>query len=352
MRITTTDLKADEVKRLRLRYGCTECDGWVTEYLDPETKERYLGCSRNQNHVIGREVGHQYDPNIKSLREELLKKMSVVQANKIAKYTGQQLINRNEAREIIESLFPKAPKVEQDRAILTCVSYGLNPLNKHVFLVPFNQGKNSETWALVMGIKAKRLLASRRGPFSYVDGTPRIMTKDEQIKTFGLSDDDRIWVITKVKDPQTGAEAVGYGFWLNDSTVYGKEKGNTAFNMAAIRSESQALDRLRPGEMPTGVGVINEDAVEGEYREITPDGEILEHTKGPEKVTPASMKSEAKQPGEKPDARPEFKTKQEVIDYFLKQGGTQEQIKERIGDIDIDKLQISPKGLENFLFGK
>lgn len=180
------------------------------------------------------------------------------------KYVGQATLQKVELREIIVSLFPEAPELEMARAIMLCASYGLNPLNKHVFLIPFNKGKPNEAWATVMGIKAKRLLASRRGPFSYMDGTPRVMTEQERMSTFGQLDTDRLWVITKLRDPKTGAEAVGYGFWLFEDELRGANKGNSEFNMASIRSESQALDRLRPGEMPQGIEAVDE-TIDAEY---------------------------------------------------------------------------------------
>lgn len=181
------------------------------------------------------------------------------------KYIGVVSLTKPQAREILVAVFPEAPESEIARAVILCASYGLNPLMKHVFLIPFNKGTPKETWATVIGIKAKRLLASRRGSYSYVGDTPRVMTEAEQKAIFGEVYEDKIMVITKVKDPATGAEAPGYGAWPKNSEPYGTDKGNSKFNMAAIRSESQALDRLRPGEMPVGIEVAPEEFIEGEY---------------------------------------------------------------------------------------
>ena len=192
-------------------------------------------------------------------------------ADALAKYVGQTSLQKVELQDIIETLWPEAPQVEKAKAIMLCATYGLNPLNKHIFLIPFNKGEPDETWALVMSIHCKRLLASRRGPFSYVDNTPRIMTDDEQLKVFGEVLNDRLYVITKLRDPKTGAESVGYGFWLNKDKPKGENKGNTRFNMAAVRSESQAIDRLRPGEMPLGIEGVEESAIEAEYSITEPE---------------------------------------------------------------------------------
>lgn len=191
----------------------------------------------------------------------------------LAKYVGQKVLAKSELTSILDLFYPQAPTIEKQKAIALCASYGLNPLNNHVFLILFNrknrQGEITGTdWSMVIGIKAKRLLASRRGPFSYIDGTPRVMTLTEQENTFGQSFTDRIYVITRLQDPATGATATGYGYWLKADSVKGESKGNTAFNMASIRSEAQALDRLRPGEMPTEVEVTDEQYVTGEFHEV------------------------------------------------------------------------------------
>ena len=197
----------------------------------------------------------------------------------LTKYMGVVSLTKPQAREILIAVFPEAPESEIARAVMLCATYQLNPLMKHVFLIPFSKGTPKETWATVIGIKAKRLLSSRRGSYSYVDDTPRVMTEQEQKITFGEVDDSKLWVVTKVRDPLTGAEAVGYGFWPKESQPHGTDKGNSKFNMAAIRSESQALDRLRPGEMPEGIEVVPEEFIEGDYKVVDKaTGEITEPT--------------------------------------------------------------------------
>jgi len=175
----------------------------------------------------------------------------------IAKYSHLPALTKEQATEVMQSVYPGAPNTEMTRAILLCVNFALNPLMGHVFLIPF-KGKEGTTWATVLGIKAKRLLASRRRPFSYVNDSPRLMTKEEQEKVFGKVDEKNIVAITILQDPRTHAQARGYGKWPKDATPYGTDKGNSPENMAFIRSESQALDRLCPGEMPVGIEVTDE----------------------------------------------------------------------------------------------
>ncbi len=189
----------------------------------------------------------------------------MVTDTKLQRYQGNTSLTEKEASHILSLCWPKAPHDEVMRAALLCKCYGLNPLMKHVFLVPFkNKQTDTISWATVIGIKATRLLASRRRPYTYVDG-PRVMTEEEQQAIFGKVDHGRIWAICKVGDLQ-GNQAPGYGFWPRTDNPYGMEKGNTPENMAFIRAERNALDRLFPGEMPD-VEVVDERFTNGQHVE-------------------------------------------------------------------------------------
>ncbi len=101
---------------------------------------------------------------------------------------------------------------------------------------------------------------------------------------FGEVFADRIWAITKLRDAK-GNEAAGYGCWQKADGVYGTEKGNTRQNMAFIRSERQALDRLFAGKMPS-IEVVDERYIASNGREINiATGEI---TDGKEPVVSAT----------------------------------------------------------------
>jgi hypothetical protein len=130
---------------------------------------------------------------------------------------------------------------------------------RHVFLVSYKNRKTGEvTWSTQLGIRATRLMAVRKGTFSYLDDSPRIMSDEEQQKIYGEVAHDRIRAITILRDEKTGAVVRGYAHWMLSDEPKGMEKGNTKANMAFKRSEAQALDRLRPGEMPSGVDVVDE----------------------------------------------------------------------------------------------
>jgi len=227
----------------------------------------------------------------KKRRKKLEQKYGSKNIRAVAKYEGVVSLSRSMAGEILEAIWPEAPAAEKARAALLCSTQQLNPLMKHVFLIPFNKDKPNESWATVIGINAKRLMASRRGAFSYIDDTPRIMTEEEQVKRFGSAKKDKLVVIVKLKDPQTGAEAVGYGEWPlkkrawdnskkqyveSDNEPYGTDKGNSMFNMATIRGESQALNRLRPGDMPQGIMVMDEAIAEAASKEGIDDANVIE----------------------------------------------------------------------------
>ncbi len=300
------DQSTDNLAKVRRENRCSQCGRQLAIYYDLTIKSKYIACSGQVHEGITREYKppvEDYQSNIRRATE-MEQEHGVGVTTKLAKYQGVLSLDKVGAREIITTVFPDAPEAEVAKAILLCVNYQLNPLMNHVYLIPFQKRENGKVvgtdWATVIGRGAKRLMASRRGPYSYIDNTPRVMTQQEQLDTLGEYDEDKLWCITKLKDPKTGATSVGYGFWPKTKPVYGKpderqpnqpkgtDKGNSMFNMGSGRSESQALDRLRPGEMPMNVAVMDEglaeqaldgtleagDYIEGESRVLTEEAEV------------------------------------------------------------------------------
>ena len=180
-------------------------------------------------------------------------------------------ITKEYAVYLLKTIWPTAPDPEVVKAALICARYGLDPLLKEVSLIKFDRRewnaqtkqreKVGEDWVAVLGIKANRKIASNHGTrrYSYTDG-PRVMTEEEQKAILGEVEPDRIWAITKIQD-RDGNVYPGYGFWPRETKVYGDDKGNSARNMAFIRSERNALDRMAPGELPD-IEVADESFVE------------------------------------------------------------------------------------------
>lgn len=257
-------LSREELYELRKRNCCQQCGGRLDVFLDLDSGKAFLACAdwlRSHHEGIER-AAHEYEPDIVTGREMMVEDLGQEKATKLVKYQGVVSLTREQAREILGTIWPDAPEVEVLKAAIICHQYGLNPLMKHVFLIPFKRRERGvvvgEDWVIVLGIKTNRLLAHRSGDFSYLDGTPRIMTEEEQKSILGSVDSLRIWAITKLKDGK-GNEAPGYGSWPHSETPHGAEKGNTKTNMAFVRSERNALDRLFPGEMPQGIDVIDGD---------------------------------------------------------------------------------------------
>jgi hypothetical protein len=157
-------------------------------------------------------------------------------------------MTREQAMYLLKTIYPKAPVPEVIKAAIICAQYHLNPLMRQIYLIPFNEGKANETWVTVLGIKATRQIAGRDRHYTYKDG-PRVMTEAEQVVILGQADSTRIWAITVLQDSE-GNQYPGYGFWPCGATIYGGDKGNTELNMAFIRSERNALDKLNPGSLP------------------------------------------------------------------------------------------------------
>jgi len=235
-----------------------------------------VGIDTAWNHPSKREKECLAERNM----SEMVMNVSADKAVAIRQYALTPRLNKEQAIEVLKTCWPKAPETDVMRAALLCATYQLNPLMKHVFLVPYGQGDKA-TWSIQIGIGATRLAASRRGPVSFIDG-PRIMSQEEQKQIRGRIDSQRIWAITKLGG-RNGATSVGYGSYGATETVQGEAKGNSRENMAMIRSERQALDRLYPAEMPMPADIETVDesfesaplaAVEGEYRDISDAKEI------------------------------------------------------------------------------
>lgn len=257
------------VMRLRERDSvCAECRGRLRigwggalghlEYM--------LRCTRDLNHqgiMRPYRPGYQNIPGMnlypvsRRRMANMEKELGGKRAVALRHYAQAVLQTREQAMEVLDTIWPDAPMAAKAKAALICIQYELNPLMKHVYLIKFESKKTGKvTWEPVLGIQANRLIAHRAGEFSYIDDTPRVMTKDEQQKVFAEVMEDRVWAITRVRD-RNGNEASGYGFWLKAEAPYGQEKGNTKQNMAFIRSERQALDRLFAGKLPD-VEVVDE----------------------------------------------------------------------------------------------
>lgn len=309
----------EDLKELKKWNVCAECLGSLALFMDPESGVTFLVCNdyyRTFHEGIIREASPYQKEGLQSLTLDERRKIVTSQIGEekttaLDKYIGVTSLTRDQAKEILTTIWPKAPGNEITKAMILCASYGLNPLMGHVFLIPFK-----DKWATVMGIKANRLIASRKGTISYIDDTPRLMTEAEQVKIFGKKQTGQICAITKIKDPDTGAEASGYGRWPEKESPYGMDKGNSPENMSFIRSERQALDRLRPGEMPVGVEVMDErympapeekapeGVVEAEAKVVEPEPKA--EKPAPKKSSPP--KAKATQPA--PKAEGEYTAEQ------------------------------------------
>jgi len=157
----------EKLYELRKKNRCQVCSGRLDVFMDFDRGEAFLACwdwPRTHHEGIERLAAPPFEPNIVTRRKDMEEELGKGKADALAKYVGQTSLQKVELQDIIETLWPEAPPVEKAKAIMLCATYGLNPLNKHIFLIPFNKGEPDETWALVMSIHCKRLLASRRGP--------------------------------------------------------------------------------------------------------------------------------------------------------------------------------------------
>ena len=287
----------EQLMALRKRNVCRECGQRLDVFLDGASTYAFLACKdwlRTHHDGIERESSR-YEKegmaslNIESRREILTTEYGTetTTAMEKARIPTTGALTQGQAMHILKLVYPKAPADEIVRCALLCRDFGLHPLMKEVYLIPFKDKAGRENYVTVLGISATRKMMSRQGTYSYLDNTPRVMTESEQVTIFGDVDDFNIVAITKLKTRQ-GEEAQGYGRWPRNSQPYGTDKGNTKANMAFIRSERNAFGRLFSDALPQGIDVIDEAYADvpkiGKVEKAT--GEIIEAeaTELPEEV--------------------------------------------------------------------
>ena len=179
---------------------------------------------------------------------------------------------------IFKRQYPGVPEAEIMKAGLICYNYKLFPYGNQVFIIPFQKkdkdtNRYIETWVTVIGIKGLREIAKNTGNrFSYLNGDgPRVMTQEEETQIYGSPDPTYIRAIVKIKNDRNEVFP-GYGNFKRSDTPYGSDKGNTGFNMAFIRAERNAIDRMAPGALPDA-DIIDESFVDAPVSQIVQAGE-------------------------------------------------------------------------------
>jgi len=345
----------DEAKKI-LRYSvCAECGSELRLFTDYEKGKFYLACSRNWEHNgIAREYTERPELNILTRREQMEQEYGKERSTALTK-SGLPLsgrLNQEQAMTVLRLVYPEVPDPEIQRTAILCRDFGLHPLMKEVYIIPFKKKWKDEhdkwheetNWATVLGINATRKMMARMGSFSYIDNTPRVMTEQEQKDIFGEVQEGKVQAITKLRT-KGGLEAQGYGSYLLKDSPYGMDKGNTKANMAFIRSERQAFSRLFPDAIPQeleivdeayveGVGLVNKktgeikETIEGEFKEVQGTLETpVAPEPTPDEPEPApEPKAEAKQPAKRDENPISQAQAKELQDIVVKAGMTMGQL--------------------------
>ena len=293
-----------EFEKLALTDVCTVCGSGLRVPYDHTKGKVVLVCSKDKTHI-----GHtKQDPAMKrfeAMRKQIAErgestevidreiqtylnqkhsrkgKHMTTGGTALQQYQEKGLISEEQAMEIIRTTpgWGRAPDNVIKKAALICRDYKLYP-GIHVFLICFGKGTDKESWAPVFGINSNRLLASRKKAYKYIDG-PRVASEEEAKKHFlNEYDSNLIYGYCKVEGLD-GSIADGWGTWKRSDKVQGEDKGNSKANMVEIRAERRALNRLCPGELPSGFDVIDEEYINGTpetaQREVNQEtGEIIE----------------------------------------------------------------------------
>ncbi|GAJ09628.1 unnamed protein product, partial [marine sediment metagenome] len=211
----------------------------------------------------------------------------------LAKLPMTGALTEPQAMHILKLVYPDVPEDQIVRTAILCRDFGLHPLMKEVYIIGFKNKKTGKTdFSTVLGIGATRKMAAdKKGAYSFLDISPRAASEEEIVKQYGQNSEEarnNLISICKLKG-EKGNEAVGFGLWPKDDTPHGTNKGNTKRNMANIRSERQAVDRL-PGE---AIPLRELEVIDEAYTEVpdigkvaTKTGEIIEAVAEEVKDTP------------------------------------------------------------------
>jgi hypothetical protein len=311
-----------ELAHIAATHVCAECGGLLITPWSAQENKLILQCGTNKAHVgyyklddklarlfaVRQSIlkgGESTKAIDRGIQDYLNKKHSrkekhlTTDATALQQYQERGLISEQQAMAIIRTTpgWSRAPENVVRRAAMVCRDYKLYP-GIHVFLLVFGKGTDKESWVAAFGIKTNRLLASRKKPYKYIDG-PRIASEEEARKHY-LDEYDSILIYAYCKlEGLDGSTAEGWGTWPKADKVYGADKGNSKANMAEIRAERRALDRLCPGEMPSGFETVDEQYVPTEQEALpagqsdrivdSKTGEIIEGDKATQKTsTPAA----------------------------------------------------------------
>ncbi len=275
------DQSKKNLERIRHKNVCSRCGGAVWVYLNLKTKQNYIACTNFTHEGLVNEYIQPREDNESNIRREmeLTQQVGPEASTAVSHIPKQGQLTKAQAMHILKLVYPNCPEEEIVRCAILCRDFGLHPLMKEVYLIPFKGKDGNETYVTVLGINATRKLMALRGSYSYFDDTPRLMTPEEQKRVFGEVDSVNIVAITKLRT-KDGLEAPGYGRWPKDKSPQGMDKGNTKANMAFIRSERNAFGRLSPDALPPNIEVIDEAYVDvpeiGKVEKST--GEIIEST--------------------------------------------------------------------------
>lgn len=303
------DQSEENLKKIRRNNVCAECGRQLSLYLGTEGRT-YIACSGMVHEGIAREYKPPREDYESKIRREMeLENKSGQGATRaLATIPRQGQLTQEQAMHILKLVYPDVPENEIIRCAIFCRDFGLHPLAKEVYLIPF-KGKH----VMVVGIPASRKMAHNlKGEFSFLEDTPRAATEKEIEKQFGKDSDEaknNIISVTKLQG-EGGNLAIGFGLYSKDENPYGMDKGNTKRNMANIRSERQATDRL-PGKPLPHVDVIdaayaevpNVDQITGEI--IEGEGTVIEEEKAEEKPKRKASKKTEPPPQLEPEPEPE-----------------------------------------------
>lgn len=298
-------LTRDDLIALSKNNKCKECGAQLDVLYDLNLHKAFLACHdwRRTNHEGIERDASRYEMeglaslNIPKRREIMEQEYGGEKTKALARLPMTGALTQPQAMEILKLVYPNVPEHQIVRTAILCRDFGLHPLMKEVYIIGFKNKQGGIDYSTVIGITANRKMAAdKKGAYSFLDDSPRAASQEEIIKQYGMgSDEERnnLISICKLKG-EKGNEVTGFGLYPKDDKPYGMDKGNTPRNMANIRSERQALDRL-PGE---ALPLRDIEVIDTTFTELpdigkvnTETGEIVEGKVTEVKATPVEVEN-------------------------------------------------------------
>ena len=142
------DQSEENLKKIRRNSVCIECGRQLAIYLDMKTRQQYIACSGRVHEGITRE----YKPPVEDYQSNIRREMMVEKEHGIGTAVALKglpmkgQLTQPQAEHILSLVYPGVPREEIIRCAILCRDFGLHPLMKEVYIIPFEIKGGGKNW--------------------------------------------------------------------------------------------------------------------------------------------------------------------------------------------------------------